>query len=29
MADSAFRKAVAAMPSYDITHMGEVVPTPA
>jgi putative molybdopterin biosynthesis protein len=29
MADSAFRKAVAAMPGYDITHMGEVVPTPA
>ncbi len=29
MADSAFRKAVAAVPGYDITHMGEVVPTPA
>ncbi len=29
MADPDFRKAVAAMPGYDITHMGEVIPTPA
>ncbi len=27
MSDATFRKAVAAMPGYDITHMGEVVPT--
>jgi len=29
MDDPAFRKAVASMPGYDITHMGEVVPIPA
>jgi putative molybdopterin biosynthesis protein len=29
MADPDFRKAVAAMPGYNVTHMGEVTPAPA